>query len=227
MLINCVGDSHANFFSGYDIPQPEWPGENIRNRYPFFKCYRLGPVLAYNLCEENTTTQGREKLFQLLAELDPGSYLLFCFGEIDCRAHIYLQSQKQKRTTGDIVTEVVERYFLAIKEVQELGFNTLVWNVIPSAPSDINERIHVPSQYLFHGTSRERNDITGQFNRSLTLLCQEYNIPFISIFDQLINREGTVRRDYYCDEIHLGQTAMPLVLKQFNDVFPGFYFVME
>ncbi len=227
MLISCVGDSHANFFSGYDTPQPEWPGENIRNRYPFFRSYRLGPVLAYNLCEENTTSRGREKLFQLVTELKPGSYLLFCFGEIDCRAHIHLQSQRQNRTTHAIVTEVVERYFSAIKEVQNLGFYPLVWNVIPSAPSDINDRIQVPPQYLFHGTCQERNDITDIFNRSLDQLCRETNIPFISIFHQLLNPDGTVNKRFYCDEIHLGQTAMPLVLEKFNQILPGFYSATE
>ncbi|MFH2132528.1 MAG: SGNH/GDSL hydrolase family protein [bacterium] len=219
MIIHCIGDSHANFFSGYDEMQPEWPAADIRNRLPFFRSYRIGPVLAYNLGRYGTTTMGREKLERLLTCLNPGSHILFCFGEIDCRAHISLQSQKQKRSPETVIAEVVEKYGSVILHIRQMGFQPLVWNVIPSAPTTINSRIRVPPRYLFHGSCSERNRITRTFNLYLKALTQTAGIKFLNIFDQLLLDDGSVNRSFYSDDIHLSQKAMPLVLASLNDMF--------
>ncbi|MBT3224982.1 MAG: hypothetical protein HN745_03610 [Deltaproteobacteria bacterium] len=221
MIFHCIGDSHANFFSGTDEIQPEWPAAEIRNRLPFFRSYRIGPVLAYNLCEYGTTTRGREKLENLLTRLDPGSHVMFCFGEIDCRAHIILQSQKQNRPPEAVIQEVVTRYFSVILETRKMGFQPLIWNVIPSAPTEINDRITVPPQYLFHGSCEERNRVTRLFNQTLKTLAKSAGIQFLSLFDQLFLEDGSVNQSYFSDEIHLSQKAMPLVLESLNKLFKG------
>jgi len=115
--IYCIGDSHASFFSGYDRIQLGWPNKTFNKKYFFLKSYRLGPVLAYNLCKFKTRSRGREKLLYILTHLIPlGSKVLFCFGEIDCRAHLLRQSEIQKRDIYDIVRECVDRYFSVIKD---------------------------------------------------------------------------------------------------------------
>jgi len=224
MIFHCIGDSHANFFSGTDEIQPEWPAPDIENRLPFFRSYRIGPVLAYNLCEYGTTTRGREKLENLLALLEPGNRIMFCFGEIDCRAHIILQSQKQNRPLAAIIREVVERYFSVILHTRTIGFLPLIWNVVPSAPTEINNRITVPPQYLFHGSCEERNHVTRIFNQNLKTLAESAGIKFLSLFDSLFREDGSVNRFYFSDEIHLSQKAMPLVLKSLSHLFDGHEF---
>ncbi len=222
MIIHCIGDSHTNFFCGSDEMQPEWPDNGIKNRHPFFRSYRIGPVLAYNLCRYNSSTRGREKLFELLGQLPEKSNIMLCFGEIDCRAHIVLQSEKQGRPTKEIVKDVVDRYFSVLQEVQAMGLNILVWNVIPSAPTDINSRINVPQQYLFHGTCAERNAVTIQFNTYLKKLAKANDMFFIDFFDKFMNEDKSVKLQYYCkDDIHLSQDAMPIVLDALKK-FPGF-----
>lgn len=222
MAIYCVGDSHANFFSGFDEMQPEWPSDGIKNGHPFFKAFRIGPVLAYNLCRNNSSTRGREKLMELLSQFPPKSNVLFCFGEIDCRAHIVLQVKRQSRTVEAIIKTVADRYFSVVKEVQGMGFTPLIWNVIPSAPTDINSKINVPAKYLFHGTQKERNDVTRRFNAYLKTLAKDRDIFFMDFFDKLMNEDGSVKLEYYCqDDIHLSQRAMPIVLEELKK-FPGF-----
>lgn len=215
MTIHCIGDSHANFFCGSDEMQPEWPDEGNINYLPMFKAYRIGPVLAYNLCRLNSTTRGRENLFDLLDQLPPGSDIMFCFGEIDCRAHVVLQAESQNRPAKEIVKTVVDRYFSVLCEVKEMGFNVLVWNVIPSAPTDINSRINVPPKFNFYGTCAERNHVTRKFNTYLKTLARNQGIYFLDIFDLLMNGDGTVKLEYFCtDDIHLSQKAMPFVIEK-------------
>ncbi len=222
MIIHCIGDSHANFFNGFDEMQPDWPNEGIKNNYPFFKSFRIGPVLAYNLCKENTTTQGREKLFALLKQIPEGGNILFCFGEIDCRAHVILQAERQKRTAEEVVKTIVDRYVSVLKEVQDMGYNILVWNVIPSAPTNVNSTINVPAEFLFHGSQKERNEVTIQFNQYLKEQVTQNRMFFLNFFNKLLNEDGTTKLEYYCqDDIHLAQKAMPIVLDELK-AYKGF-----
>ena len=224
MVVHCIGDSHANFFSGFDEMQPEWPDPRVRHRYPMLRAYRIGPALAFNLCRTRTTTRGRERLFALLDTLPARSPVMLCFGEIDCRAHILRQAERQRRSVGDVVREVVDRYVSVLLEVQAMGFRVLAWNVVPSAPTDVEGGIRPDPVYRFHGSSDERNRITRAFNETLKAVAATRGIPFVDIFAQLIGDDGTVRTELYCDDaIHLSQKAMPLALERLETCLPGFH----
>lgn len=206
--IFCIGDSHTCFFAGINKTQSAWP-RKFHNFLPFFKAFNLGPVLAYNLVSLNTKTKGREKLFKLLTkEVPKGSSVMLCFGEIDCRAHLLKQSLIQKRSIKVIVSECVNRYFSVIQEVRKLGYKVLVWNVIPSTRLNNTNK-----DFPTFGSCRERNVVVSLFNKNLRAKCKKNKIPFISVYDFFINKNGLTKMSYYMDEVHLSQKAMPVVLK--------------
>jgi len=216
-VIHCIGDSHASFFSGQNGMQPRWP-EKASNVIPFLNSYRLGAVLAYNLCQEGSSSHGREKLFNLLREIPKGSYVLMSFGEIDCRAHLIKQAQKQNRLITEVVPECVKRYFDVLLEIKK-DFNVIAWAVIPSTSL---ENIIDP-RYPHVGSNHERNDVTKIFNDNLKMLAQKNAIPFISIFHQLIYPDGSTNNKFFIDKIHLSQRAMPLFIKQLEKDLPAFH----
>ncbi len=212
-LIYCIGDSHVSFFSGTDRIQPLWP-EVSNDTLSQFKTFRIGPVLAYNLCENNTKTKGREKLFDVIrTEVPHKSKVLLCFGEIDCRAHLLKQAQAQGRDINDIVCECVGRYFSCIKEILALGHELLIWNVIPSTRY---EKI-TNEEYPVYGTCAERNQVTKLFNEYTERLCEQTGCKFISIYEQLLGSDGLTQMEYFKDPIHLSQKVMPWVLKKIQD----------
>jgi hypothetical protein len=216
-IIYCIGDSHAEFFSGWNSMGPEYP-ETRKGRLPFFKSFRLGPVLAYNICEFNTTTRGREKLLDILDKINPKEVeILLCFGEIDCRVHIIKQSRIQKKPIANIIRACVDRYWNAIIDLANRGFDVMVWNAIPSSLYQGKD-----PEFPTVGTCRERNRVTKIFNAELEMLCKKNNIKFFSIFDRLLLKNGLTNMDYYMDKIHLSQKAMALAIaelrKQITDV---------
>lgn len=219
--IYCIGDSHVNFFSGQNKIQPLWPNPS-NDILPFFRTFRLGAVLAYNLCEYGTRKKGRELLFVLLGRdvpiqsraVPPESKVLLCFGEIDCRAHLLKQAELQKRDILSVVEECVERYFSVISEIQQLGYEVFVWNVIPSSRYD-----SIPNkEFPVYGTCLDRNHVTHLFNDYLMDLCMSAGVKFISIFDELVDEYRLTRIEYYFDFIHLSQKAMPLALAKIEEV---------
>ena len=209
-MIHCIGDSHSSVFSGKEEIQPIWPHRSD-DRTPFFKTYRIGPATAYQLATKITIID--EILTQVNKETDS---LLFCFGEVDIRAHLIKQMGIKNLTINDVVKECVDRYFDVVNEYKNLGWKIIVWGPIASW--------HESKQYTggpSFGTCMERNDVTKEFNRYLSQLCFNNNIDFVTIFDKMVDENNETLVTYLDDwdgcHMHLSQRAMPLIIDEFNN----------
>ena len=217
LVIHCIGDSHVTFFSGRNSTQKGWPKKSF-DKYSFLKSYWFGAVLAYNLCVFKTRNKGREKLLYLLDHILPlGSKVLFCFGEIDCRAHLLKQAEITGESIQEITRKCVDRYFSVIKETKERGFEVLVYNVIPSGILENTNKIQFP----YYGTNLERNNVSKFFNKYLKHKLNKYNITFIDIFDKLVSENYETNLGYYLDDgVHLSQKVMPYFLNELFKNYP-------
>ena len=144
-----------------------------------------------------------------------GDSLLFCFGEVDIRAHLLKQMDTQKRCLDDIVKECVDRYFSVILSYKERGINCIVWG--PIASWHESRKYNGPS----FGTCVERNLVTKEFNRYIEELCNKNNVGFVTIFHDMIN-ENNETNTYYLDtwpgsNMHLSQTSMMIILERFKE----------
>jgi len=141
---------------------------------------------------------------------------LFCFGEVDIRAHLIKQAELQSAPIEVVVNECVDKYFQVILYYKELGYNMLAWGPIASW-HDSKPYIGGPT----FGTCLERNNITQLFNDRLRLRCDQYSVGFVSIFPKMIdNNRITIPKyldDWEGSHIHLTQAAMPLILESFQE----------
>lgn len=210
-MIHCIGDSHAAVFSGREEMAPAWP-ERSADTLDFFRSYRIGPATAYQL--ESKIPIIDNILHSCVSRED--DYLLFCFGEVDIRAHLVKQAELQNLPIEQIVEECVDRYFRVILYYKEQGYKTLAWGPIAS--------FHPSRPYIggpSFGTCKERNTATQLFNERLELRCNQYQVGFVTIFDKMIDSEGITVLGYLDNwegsHIHLTQAAMPLILKAFKE----------
>ena len=211
-MIHCIGDSHAAVFSGREEMVPAWPERSIDN-LDFFRSYRIGPATAYQL--ENKIPIIDSILHSCVSKKD--DYILFCFGEVDIRAHLIKQAELQKISTEEVVEKCVDRYFRVILYYKEQGYSTLAWGPIASW--------HQSKPYTggpSFGTCRERNEVTKLFNRRLQLRCDQYSVPLITIFDKMVDNTGETLPAYLDNwegsHIHLSQTSMPLIIQSFKEI---------
>ncbi|MGB0184501.1 MAG: hypothetical protein ACPF9Q_03635 [Opitutales bacterium] len=218
-VIHCMGDSHTSLFYGLNKVMPTLP--RIKKGYlQQFSAYNLGPVLAYNLIEDESTTSSKENLLKLLKEvIPPKSWVLLCFGEIDCRAHLIKHAEKSGQAWELVAQKCAERYLRAAKLVCDEGHHLIIYNSIPSARKD-----EPNAQYPTYGDCMERNRMTKLFNGCLKSYCRSQKIPFVDTFDSLVDCQGLTRSDYYMDPIHLSQKALGLTMKALSEVVPGFKF---
>jgi len=208
-VLHCIGDSHASFFSGQEERQPAWP-KKANDIIPSFRTYKVGPSLAYSLCESKTKTRGREKLFKILKQIPDQSNVMLCFGEIDCRAHVMKRVEQTKKSPASVVQTIVKRYFSVVMEIVKINkFRVFVWNVIPS--SYLNKLRQ--NRWPVYGTVQERNKITKIFNDLLKERCDTNDIPFIDVFDHFVDGLMT-KKEFYHDDVHFSQRTMPIVLEE-------------
>lgn len=209
-MIHCIGDSHSSVFSGREEMQPIWPQRSDDNT-SFFKSYRIGPATAYQLSNKIFIIQDI-----INKNVNSNDYVLFCFGEVDIRAHLIKQMELQKKTISDVVKECVDRYMETILHFKNDGVKVLAWGPISSW--------HESKPYTggpSFGTSLERNSVTEEFNNYLKYLCEKNDVGFITIFDKMIDENKITNPEFLDDwqdcHIHLNQKAMPLILDAFKE----------
>ena len=181
MRLHTFGDSHS--YSG-------WEEIHHKNLIPGLdiSLHLLGPKLMYSF--------GRDKLDLLNIRnhgVQEGDIVAFCFGEIDCRCHIYkfkhLEYQK-------VIKEIVDNYIDAIKVNVEQYQNliTCVYNVVPpSRKDDIWKEPRWRNYDFPHlGTDEERRDYHQYINKCLKKRCEEVGYIFVDIYEHHENENGFI-----------------------------------
>lgn len=168
-MIHTFGDSHS--LAGWNAV------ENTIVHGP------TGPDLCYSF--------GRERLKRLdIAKynIQEGDTVCFCFGEIDCRCHIYKYITAEK-SYKDIIDPIVKNYFEAIHEnvCRYKNLTVFVYNVVPPVRKDrIKENVNFP----FRGSDDERKSFVTYFNEQLKIYCVKYGYIFIDIYKYYTDEGG-------------------------------------
>jgi len=208
-MIHCLGDSHASVFTGTDT-LIAYPFPNVNEAMlPYFTAYKLTgyATTAYNLYD-------KKPIIDSIVEkhIDKkNDYLMFCFGETDCRSHIV------KHGKGDIphtVGVAVKRYFDCISLYAKKGYRIIVFG--PIAPSYITK--DGDDYYKTAGSYEERLLATRVFNSLVEGYCLSKSYIFFTIVNEMLDEDGKTKLSMLKDEIHLNQTAMPIILEKLKRI---------
>jgi hypothetical protein len=207
-MIYTFGNSHAHFFTGTHPGTSGW-GKKTKN----FSSFSLGPVIAFNFFENHY-----QKLLDIIGsiKIDSNDFLMITVGEVDCRWHLPYQSFLQKRDIGDIVFECLERFFRVYLDLKKRGYNVICWAGHPSTTSEHDEN---PNSPVF-GTCLERNRTTLIWESRLKKLCQQHDIPLVSLVQDLIDENGLTNMDYFIDYCHLDSDKLHFIVdNKFKEFF--------
>lgn len=210
-VIYCIGDSHSNIFSGHNKMQPIWPISH-KDLLAGLRAFRVGPALAYNLVNENSTTGGRKKILSILDEIPINSKILLCFGEIDCRKHIVKQAEKQSVSIDSVAQKVAQNYIKFAKELIKTGYKVCILAATPTTKYDLSRT------QMSYGTYAQRYEATSALNKYLEIYCEEDSLIFANPNALLLTRTKTPKIRYYVDSIHLSQFALPIILHTLTSV---------
>ena len=178
--ILCVGDSHTAIFQacrGLDVIQ-------------------TGSPTAYNLINPDQTENGLKKIQTEAKKYKPSeTAIVFTYGEIDIRAHIYRHSAKNSMSFDKSTDIVVSRYLEALKIFRQSGFTVLI-----NGP--FGTGVGVPA----YGSERDRNVIAALINSKLKSFCAlNTGFYFASLFQVVVNEKFLTNREFVgnIDDNHL------------------------
>ena len=206
-MIYCIGNSHANFFTG---SPPGTSGTLTVDTAGIFASFSLGPIISYNFTQHHfpRATHVISNIPNFSLEKD---YIMFIVGEVDCRWHLPLQANQQQREVEDVVEECVDRFFESMVALKNKNYNVIGWGGHPSTTSGHDTTPHSP----VYGDCLYRNKITRQWVKHLGDLCGAHNIPFVSLVHDLIDEDGLTKMEYFQDYCHLKTPPLlPMVIEK-------------
>jgi len=148
--------------------------------------------------------------------------VIFCFGEIDCRAHIHIYVN-ENISFQTIIDDIIENYFEAIK-LNINGYKNIkviIYNVVP--PGDVSNmhtendikryvlvktKNHIP----WKGSNNERMQYHLYFNKKLKEYCEKNHFIFMDIYDKYCDENGLLKKELSDGNVHIKN---PVYIKDF------------
>lgn len=194
-MIHLIGNSHVNTFSNDDKINMSFENE-------FFKSHHIGPVIAYNFYEHHMNSINNILSNNIVQKND---FISLIVGEVDCRIHLPLQADNQNKSDEIIVHECVDRLFRCYDELLNKQYNLIVFSTHPtSTESHDMSREDRP----IYGDVKRRNNICLIWNKKIEEMCILKNIPYISIYDKLVDENNITKMEYFQDYCHLNSSMV-------------------
>jgi hypothetical protein len=191
--VHSIGDSHCAF-SFRDIEEEYilyFRGEDIL-KVPF-EIHYLGSKTMYSFGKKGVAEENYHGI-------GLGEYLVFCFGEIDVRCHIYNQIHLHHRKLEEVITSLVDAYISRIKEVEaKYGIFPVIFGVIPPVRELIVEG------YPSVGPYQDRVEYTKLLNASLKKAASNDGILYFDVFDEYALKDGSLNMKYSDGIMHISQ----------------------
>jgi len=216
-MIYVIGDSHTAVFSGLNKIQPKYPDVNKNDSINFFKTFHINDGTAYN-----SYSKAIPIIDNIINEynINSNDYILFSYGEVDCRAHLLKQYEIKLKDNNikdsdlilnELIIECVDRLIKTLLYFKNKNINIIAYGPIPTF-KDIYIN-HVPID-RWYGDEKTRNKVTLIFNKYYEDKCKEYNIPFITLYYDLTNDYETIDGYHLNDKMHMSQKVMYLLIKK-------------
>lgn len=210
-MIYIFGNSHAHFFTDSHPGDLSW-GKKRSELFVSYSGNFHNPNYRHVLVHKFG-----ERFFPYFINIinntpiTSNDYILFAVGEIDCRWHFPKKIKTQNRSITNVLQEELNDYFFpSLLHLQENNYNVLGWGGHPSTTTGHNDDPDNP----IYGDCLFRNEISITWNNLLKEKCESHNMKFISIMKDLIDENGLTKMEYYHDDYHLNQNAMPFVINE-------------
>ena len=199
-MLYVFGDSHTLIFKQF----PHCKVHHLRN----ITMHRVGRDGIFSLIQ-------KERLKTIKQQND---YILFSFGEIDCRNHVKRQELKG-RNTIEVITTLVDNY---IKTIKEIEYDKIIIMAVTPPPRCVDTKYFGFKEITVSvGTKEEILSYNQHLNGYLQEECQEHNIIFLDIRDKMVDKDGYLDDNKVDGTVHLDHKYAYLLEHKLKEVFYG------
>ena len=201
--IVAIGDSHSlRCFENHPIIADSTTHSGIN---------KLDGKTAYKLVDHDRRVQ---KVISSLRD----KHLILSAGEADVRIHIQYQHEQTGIATDILLDNTARRYIDYVEYLRHQGFDIHVLNIVPTGDFQGAEAQHWQQNlaYLFTTGYRQRQAYTLTLNRLYRQYCEEKHIPFIDIYEHLVDASGKRKEELVYDFSHLNNRVADILLSHYN-----------
>lgn len=194
-----IGDSHV------------WP---YYLKHPFL-VFHLGGCTAYNIDNPHSSTRAWQKINNLLDRYNPkNKILIFSFGEIDCRLHIYNQYLvgQKKVSIQALINKTVKKYLFALKQIRSCGYRVAI---LSPTPTGTENNIY---RKKYFANFKNRSKITKEFHNTLSRVAKANDFYYLDIYSKVSSSNGGIKKKYQQDCVHLNSLVVPLLQKELESI---------
>jgi hypothetical protein len=195
-MLHVIGDSHVSVFTGRPGITAHWPHRDVCGDVAV---YHVGPHLAWTISDRVPLIE--EILSKYAAQKDS---TLLVFGEIDARMWL-VRRHLERGTSVAQEAEACANQYMAI--VRRLAAKIRPIKLAVYGPP-ANPPWEIDGPYPTIGSCDQRNEATRKFNERCRKLCEEDDLPFVSVFHLMFNPDGSPKKECYMDVIHLDPKTM-------------------
>lgn len=157
-----------------------------------YNCKGLGPVTMHKV--------GSSKM-SFKAYFYEGSIVIFSFGEIDVRAHIWKQVQLG-RDEDEVIEKLATEYIENLLRYKDT-YRIIVASITP--PIDAPEADN-PDLPIF-GSTKERSRYCKKLNSLLRSLCAAKELQFLDTYKNYADKNGLLIKELSDGSHHIGNTG--------------------
>ncbi len=201
--IFAVGDSHSlRCFENHP---------HIADSKALFGYNKLDGRTAFNLARHDKRVR---KIIPAIGD----RHIIFVFGEVDVRIHIKYKHRQTGTPIDELLCNTANRYTDYVRDLRQDGYDIHIFNVVPTgnfstpAARRWKERLIYP----FTTNRLERTRYTEELNRQLERCCALRDIPFINIYQYLVDDRGRRKKELIYDFAHLNNKTADLVMAHYS-----------
>tara|TARA_Y100000589_G_C27032819_1_gene579748 strand:+ start:285 stop:905 length:621 start_codon:yes stop_codon:yes gene_type:complete len=201
--IAAVGDSHSlRCFENH---------AHIADSQAYFGYNKLDGKTAYKLNEHDRRVR---KIITPIKD----KHLIFSFGEVDVRIHIKLKHVQTGIPVKTLISNTANRYTDYIVKLRNEGFDIHLFNIIPTGDFEGVEFENWKNNlvYPFTTSYAERQHYTLSLNNQYRKNCAVKRIPFIDIYDHLVDESGKRKEELIYDFSHLNSKTADILLAHYT-----------
>ena len=198
-MIYIYGDSHARF--------------SFHNVGLDYKDFHRSAVTMFRIGRDNIIVNFDKNM--ILGEND---IIVLSYGEIDCRCHIQRQINNG-RDEDDIINELVDKYFLTIRNNIQKKCKIIIVGIIPPTKQNDYEILHGPilHEFPFLGKDEDRVRYTNKVNKKLKEHSNLNNYIYFNPYSYYTRQDGTLKHELSDTNVHLGNNSH--FLEKFYDCY--------
>jgi len=198
-MIYIYGDSHAHF--------------SFQNLGLEYTDLYMNSITMFRIGRDNIIINFDKNMI-----VNENDIIILSYGEIDCRCHIQRQINNG-RNEDDIINDLVDKYFLTIKNNIVKKCKIIIVGIIPQTKQNDYETLHGPinHEFPFVGKDEDRVRYTNKVNKKLEDYSNLNNYIYFNPYAYYTMQDGTLNHELSDKTVHLGDNSH--FLEKFYDCY--------